>query len=184
MKKYFLKSNDKELEFGDTIRISMKTQTKDTKETFGAVIKFTKKLAEMLVKEGIVYIKETQDEKSDEKDGLPVDTDRLTNILNAFCKRHDMPAKKTSVMFASVLSTSQLAHLTLLIEEMAREKNKGKVLSQGWYLNPTLRWRPSIYVGDSSGIPLFKEHEDALDVYNFLKPFIDMLIETNGKQED
>ena len=87
-------------------------------------------------------------------------------------------------MFASVLSTSQLAHLTLLVEEMAREKNKGKVLSRGWYLDPTRAWRPIEYLTVSKGVPLFEKHEDAVDVYNFLKPFIDMLIETNGKQED
>lgn len=169
MKKYFLKNSDQELRIGQRVTIQKPMKTPFGMGTVQVEVVITQATLELLIKDGIVEVRDGFDAKAH--------WEELKPYVRRLARRMKVDLPEASSFLQSLLSLSPKAHLTLLAEVIAEVKNRR--LEKGstvYWLNPANNYSPVGMTGSYNNAIVFYSAKDALDAHRLLLPFIKELV--------
>lgn len=173
MVKYYLKSTGKEVKVGETIEVEMLADTVFGKSTAKVDVLVTQSSLEILIQKGIVV----KEDDSLTEEQLKKHWDLIKPYIRRFARKEKVALPDAIAVFAYVGEISPVAHIDMLLEQIAEVKNRDKERdSQVYWLNPANNYAPSRLMGKSSCVIPFYSYSDAIEAYGLIKPFVKAMI--------
>lgn len=106
MNKYYLKANDKEVKLGDIVRVRKEIETELGHVAFTAHLTLTEKTLPILIKDGIITVKE---EVSLDKEFC----------IKQFAKRNKLDIAEASKLISKIIGNNPSSALKILLKELS-----------------------------------------------------------------
>lgn len=178
MKKYFLVKNDKEVNIGDEISLSVNVNVPKGKAKLVMKVTVTEEMLKQLLEVGYIVEKNVEEKKNEENYSSTLHNimHKLIPCMMEISKRTNLNAKDTIIYTSCLYDLSKHAHLELLISVFADLSNSEKEVNKSiYYLNPEDGYKPCA-TNSGSGVIAFNSLNDAKKVYAILQPFIKELL--------
>lgn len=176
MVKYYLKGTDFEVKVGNALKISVKAEGNEAKLVEAIVDEAN--LSNLLAK-GVLEERQVDPDPKEVEEYFKA----LKPYIRRFARRNKITLPEALGFLTTVMNVSMNAYLTLLLEQIAEVKNRGKKRgSRVYWLKPSSGFRPVKTTYNSFIIPFYNE-EDAMEAWDLIKPLLPAFLTEYEEQE-